>query len=45
MSQICNAIKDHLDVVHPIFDYCSKLIDKDDEIEARDAYWKVVLEE
>jgi hypothetical protein len=37
LSQICNAIKDHLDVVPPVFDYCTKLIDKDDEIEARDA--------
>jgi hypothetical protein len=44
-SQICHSIRDHLDVVPPIFDYCTKLIDKDDEIEARDAYWKVIMEE
>jgi hypothetical protein len=41
----CNAIKDHLDVVPPVFDCCTKLIDKDDEIEARDVYWKVIMEE
>jgi hypothetical protein len=44
-SEICDAIKDQLDVVPSVFEYCTKLIKKDDEIEARDAYWKVVLEE
>jgi hypothetical protein len=45
MSQICNAIKNNLDVVPPVFDYCTQVIDKENEIEARDAYWKVVMEE
>lgn len=44
-SAACHAIKDHLDVVPPIFDHCTTIVDRDDEIRARDAYWHVTLKE
>lgn len=44
-SSVCNVIKDHLEVVPPIFNGCTELIRVEDEIEARDDYWKVVQEE
>lgn len=44
-ASICNAIKDHLEVVPPIFNYCTELITEENETKARDAYWKVMQHE
>jgi hypothetical protein len=44
-TSICNAIKDHLDVVPSIFNHCETVISYDEDKEARDTYWKVVTEE
>ena len=42
---MCNGIKDYLEVIPPIFNNCEAVISYDDDIGARDAYWKVVTEE
>lgn len=44
-SQVCRAVREHLEVVPPIFDSCTTVISKADEIAARDLYWKVTLSE
>jgi len=44
-SAICKAIRGNLEVIPPIFNYCEDVILKEDEIVARDAYWKVILQE
>lgn len=44
-SNVCHAIKDHLEVVPTIFNNCEDVISYEDEEEARDLYWKVTTEE
>ena len=44
-SAVCNAIKDHLEVIPPIFNHCTEVLSVQDETEARDAYWNVVQHE
>lgn len=44
-SNVCHAIKDHLEVVPTIFNNCEDVISYEDEEEARDLYWKVTIEE
>eukprot|EP00039_Didymoeca_costata_P015962 m.278648 g.278648 ORF g.278648 m.278648 type:complete len:430 (-) comp16316_c1_seq9:66-1355(-) len=43
ISAICNAAKIHMDIVPPVFDKCETVIRFEDEVTARDLYWKVVL--
>lgn len=45
MSHMCRAVRSELEVIPPIFDSCRRVITLDDEIAARDLYWKVVSEE
>mmetsp|Transcript_38624 Transcript_38624/g.97043 ORF Transcript_38624/g.97043 Transcript_38624/m.97043 type:complete len:437 (+) Transcript_38624:16-1326(+) len=42
ISRVCKGIKDHLDVVPPIFDHCTSEISYEAEREARDLYWQVI---
>lgn len=44
-SAVCFAIKDHLEVIPPIFNHCTEILSVERETEARDAYWKVVQHE
>lgn len=44
-ASVCNGIKDTLDVVPPIFNYCTELLTIEDETKARDAYWNAVQHE
>jgi hypothetical protein len=44
-SAVCNGIKEHLEVVPTIFNNCEDVLSIEDEKEARDAYWKVTIEE
>jgi len=44
-SAVCNGIKDHLAVVPTIFNNCKDVLSIDDERGARDAYWKITIEE
>ena len=44
-SAVCFAIKDHLEVIPPIFNHCTEVLGVERETEARDAYWKVVQHE
>lgn len=44
-SSVCNGIKDYLDVVPSVFNHCETVISYDNDVEARDTYWKVVMEE
>ena len=44
-SSVCSAIKPFLKVVPDIFDFCSTVITVQDEEIARDAYWKVTVDE
>ena len=45
ISKICNAVRNVLEVIPPVFDHCQSIIDRDTEMAARDAYWAVVLGE
>lgn len=44
-SSVCYAIKEHLEVIPPVFNYCQDVISFEDEEKARDAYWKVTIQE
>jgi hypothetical protein len=44
-SAVCHAIKDHLEVIPPIFNHCTEVLSVERETEARDAYWNVVMHE
>lgn len=44
-SNICNGIKDHLEVIPSVFNNCETVITYDNDVGARDAYWAVVTEE
>lgn len=44
-SAVCYAIKDHLEVIPPIFNHCMEVLTAERETEARDAYWNVVMHE
>merc|ERR1712157_388902 len=45
LSSVCRAIKGHLNVVPDIFEKCTRCITYANECDARDAYWKVTIEE
>lgn len=45
LTQICKAVREELDVIPTAFDNCQSVISFDDEEEARNAYWRVVLHE
>jgi hypothetical protein len=45
MSRVCAGIRDFLDVVPPIFGYCTEELTYSDEVAARDAYWTVIMHE
>lgn len=45
IAPICRAVRNHLAVVPPIFDNCTRTLTFEDERAARDAYWTVVLRE
>jgi len=45
ISQMCRAVRPHLEVVPAIFDGCSAVITHEAEAKARDKYWHVVLHE
>lgn len=45
ISAICRAIRPHLAAVPPVFDGCTATISRENETAARDAYWRVVMEE
>jgi hypothetical protein len=42
ISAICRAIRAELDVIPPIFDSCTTVVEYADEVMARDLYWEVV---
>mmetsp|Transcript_8127 Transcript_8127/g.15299 ORF Transcript_8127/g.15299 Transcript_8127/m.15299 type:complete len:494 (+) Transcript_8127:390-1871(+) len=44
-SSVCQAIRNDLEVIPDIFDSCTSTISYEHEEEARDAYWKVTMEE
>ena len=44
-STACMAIRDHLDVVPPVFQHCTERLSIENEIRARDAYWHLTLHE
>ena len=44
-SSVCFGIKDYLEVVPSIFNYCQDVLSVEDEEKARDAYWKVATQE
>lgn len=44
-SSICNAIKDHLEVVPTVFNHCQDVLHKKQELQARELYWKVTVQE
>ena len=45
ISRVCRGIAPYLTHVPPIFNNCTQEIDINDEIKARDIYWKVVTHE
>lgn len=45
MATMAQTIAPHLDVIPPIFDHCTQLITYDNELQARDLYWKVIVHE
>lgn len=45
ISMMCHAVKDHLQVVPPVFDRCESVLQMDAEIKARDLYWKGISQE
>lgn len=45
ISQMCHAVRGFLSVVPPIFDRCTRTITYEDEVAARDKYWRVVIHE
>ena len=45
MSEICRVVAPQLENVPPIFDHCRRTISYQDEVRARDLYWKVTLDE
>mmetsp|Transcript_15737 Transcript_15737/g.50041 ORF Transcript_15737/g.50041 Transcript_15737/m.50041 type:complete len:434 (-) Transcript_15737:178-1479(-) len=42
MSQLCDQLRHDLHSIPPIFDGCTRTIDRPSEVQARDAYWSVV---
>jgi len=42
VSQLAATVRGHVEVIPPIFEGCTKILNKDDELEARDLYWSVV---
>jgi len=42
MSQLCEHIRDDLFYVPPVFEGCTRTMERSDEIRARDAYWFAV---
>lgn len=45
LAPMCRAVREHLEVVPPLFDHCTRTLTYEDERIARDAYWTVVLRE
>jgi len=45
MTTVAQTIASNLEVIPPIFDHCTKLITFENELKARDLYWKVVVHE
>ena len=45
LSHACAAIRDHLEIVPPVFARCTRVLSAKDELHARDAYWYVVMRE
>ncbi|CAB9524377.1 unknown protein [Seminavis robusta] len=44
-SKVCRAIRSNLAVIPPVFNHCTAVLSKQDEVQARDAYWYVTLHE
>lgn len=42
ITRACNAVRDYLDVIPPIFEDCTAVISYEDELRARDLYWSAI---
>merc|ERR1719277_1257275 len=45
MSQLCQSVRDDLFYVPPVFEGCTRTLDRNAETRARDAYWFAVQEQ
>jgi hypothetical protein len=45
LSAICKAVAHHLETRPPVFEGCTRVLSRADELAARDAYWRVVTAE
>lgn len=43
MAELCASVRAWLDAVPPVFDGCTAILSRDDEVEARDAYWEATM--
>jgi len=44
ISRVCKGIREHLEVVPPIFDHCTSEISYETELDARDLYWQFLTD-